>query len=50
MEERFKRYNQKCTFFAFRFRKEKDDKYIKFLKECPDKMAFLRSAIDRELS
>ena len=50
MEERFKRYNKKCEFFGFRFRKEKDDKYIQFLKECPNKSEFIRKAIDRELA
>ena len=45
--DRFKKYDEKCMFFRFRFRKGKDDKYINFLKSCPNKMEFLRQAIDQ---
>lgn len=50
MEGRFKKYNSKCRFFNFRFRKDKDTKYIDFLDSCPNKMDFIRKAIDMELS
>lgn len=48
-QTKFKRYNKKCQFFCFRFRKEKDEKYIEFLKNCPNRMEFIRQAIDREI-
>ena len=50
MEKKYKAYNEKCKMICFRFRKEKDNKYIQFLKDCPNKTQFLRDAIDRELS
>lgn len=50
MTERFKRYNSKCKFFNLRFRHGKDDKYIEFLESCPNKMDFIRKAIDTEIS
>lgn len=50
MEKRYKTYNQKCKCFALRFRTGKDDKYINFLKECPNRTEFIRRAIDRELN
>lgn len=46
---KFERYNTKCKFFNLRLRKGKDDKYIKFLEECPNKVEFLRKAIDKEM-
>jgi hypothetical protein len=48
--DRFGRYNKKCTFFSFRFRKDKDEKYIEFLKNCPNKQEFIRRSIDQELA
>ena len=50
MLEKSIRYNKKCKFFNFRFRKDKDEKYIRFLDECPNKMEFIREAIDAKLS
>lgn len=49
-EDKFKKYNKKCKFFCFRFRKEKDQKYIEFLDHCPNRMEFIREAIDAELN
>ena len=49
-ETKFTRYNKKCKFFNFRFRKEQDEKYIDFLDNCPNKMDFIRKAIDAELA
>lgn len=49
-ETKFTRYNKKCKFFNFRFRNEKDEKYIEFLENCPNKMDFIRKAIDAELA
>lgn len=49
-EDKFKKYNKKCKFFCFRFRKEKDEKYIEFLDNCPNRMEFIRKAIDAELA
>lgn len=47
--DKFKKYNEKCIFFNLRFRKDKDQKYIDFLKTCPNRVDFIRKAIDREL-
>ena len=47
--DRYRKYDTKCKFFRFRFRKGKDDKYIDFLNNCPDKIGFIRRAIDQEL-
>jgi hypothetical protein len=44
-----KRYDKKCKLFCLRFRNEKDEKYIRFLEECPNRSEFIRKAIDREL-
>lgn len=49
MDARYKTYNKKCKLFCFRFRREQDGKYIKFLDDCPNKIAFIKKAIDREL-
>lgn len=49
MNESQKRYDQKCEFFIFRFRKDKDQKYIEFLQDQENKTAFLRKAIEREI-
>lgn len=49
-EDKFKKYNKKCKMFCLRFRKEKDEKYINFLNNCPNRADFIRQAIDRELS
>ena len=49
-QTRFDTYNRKCKFFSIRMRLGKDDKYIEFLKECPDRMAFIRDAIDKALA
>ena len=49
-ETKFTRYNSKCKFFNFRLRKEKDEKYIEFLENCPNKADFIRRAIDAELA
>lgn len=43
---RQKRYDAKCKFVTFRFRKDKDEKYIRYLDECENKTEFLREAID----
>lgn len=48
--DKFQKYNLKCVFFNFRFRKDKDEKYIEFLKNCPNKMEFIRNAIDKEMA
>ncbi len=48
--DKFKRYNEKCHFFSFRFRKDNDDKYIKFLQDCPNRTEWIRKAIDKELA
>jgi hypothetical protein len=50
MEEKFARYNSKCKFFNLRFRKGKDDKYIEFMESLPNKMEFIRKAIDAEIA
>jgi len=50
MEEKFTKYNKKCRFFSLRFRKDKDDKYIEFLENCPNRIEFIRNAIDAELA
>ena len=47
---RFDTYNKKCTFFSIRMRTGKDDKYIEFLKNCPNRMEFIRNAIDQALN
>lgn len=49
MDSKFVTYNKKCRFFHFRFRKDKDQKYIDFLESVPNQAEFLRNAIDREL-
>ena len=49
-ESKFTRYNKKCKFFCFRFRNGKDAKYIEFLENCPNRMEFIRNAIDAELN
>ena len=46
---KYKRYSDKCAFFCIRFRKDKEKKYIDFLKSCPNKTEFIRKAIDAEL-
>lgn len=50
MEKKYSAYNQKCKLICFRFRKDKDSKYLEFLKNCPNKTQFLKDAIDRELT
>ena len=49
MENRYKKYNKKCKLFSMRFTRGKDDKYIEFLEGCPNRMAFIRQAIDTAL-
>ena len=49
MDAKFTKYNEKCRFVHFRFRKDQDAKYLEFLDSCENKTAFLRRAIDREL-
>ena len=49
MDAKYTRFNKKCRFVNFRFRKDKDVKYLEFLDSCENKTAFLRKAIDREL-
>ena len=49
MDAKFKKYNEKCRFVHFRFRKDNDAKYLEFLDRCENKTEFLRRAIDREL-
>lgn len=50
MNETQKKYDQKCEFIVFRLRKEKDQKYIDFLKAQENRTDFLRRAIDKELN
>ena len=49
-DTKFTRYNKKCKFFSFRFRRGKDDQYIEFLETCPNKAEFIRKAIDAEIA
>lgn len=49
MEEKFKKYNEKCRFVHFRFRKDTDKRYLDFLDNCENKTAFLRYAIDKAI-
>lgn len=49
-ENKFKRYNRKCTLFCLRLRNEKDEKYINFLNNCPNRAEFIRDAIDKALA
>lgn len=46
MADKYKPYNKKCKNYSLRFRKGKDDKYIEFLNKCPNKVDFVRKAID----
>lgn len=48
-QTRFDTYNKKCKFFSIRFRKDSDEKYIEFMKNCPNRMQFIRDAIDQAL-
>lgn len=50
MERRYSEYNKKCQMICFRLRKDKDDKYLEFLRNCPNKTQFLKDAIDRALN
>lgn len=43
------RYDAKCKMVTFRFRKDKDEKYLRFLAGCENRTDFLRRAIDREV-
>lgn len=47
MEDRKKKYAAKLLQFKFCLRKGKDDKYIEFLKKCPNRTEFIRQAIDQ---
>lgn len=47
--DRYERYAKKCRLFKIRFRKGKDDKYINFLEQCPNKTDFMRQAIEQAL-
>lgn len=49
-QTRFDRYNKKCKFYSLRFIEGKDEKYIDFMKNCPNRMEFIRKAIDQALS
>ena len=49
MDAKFLKYNAKCRFVHFRFRKDKDAKYLEFLDNLDNKTEFIRKAIDREL-
>lgn len=49
-QTRFDRYNKKCKMFSIRFILGKDDKYIAFMKECPNRMEFIREAIDKAIA
>lgn len=49
MDAKFKKYNDRCRFVHFRFRKDTDAKYLEFLDNCENKTAFLREAIDKAL-
>ena len=46
---RYDTYNEKCEFFCIRLRKEEDKKYIDFLKTCPNRVEFIRQAIDKSM-
>ena len=46
-KSRYDTYNKKCRFFCIRFRKEEDRKYIDFLDSCPNRVEFIRQAIDK---
>lgn len=46
----YDRYNAKCKFYCIRFRKDKDKKYTDFLDNCPNRIDFIRKAIDQELN
>ena len=48
-ETPLKKYDKKCRFVNFRFRKDTDKKYLDFLDNCENKTAFLRNAIDNAL-
>ena len=48
-QTRFDRYNKKCKMYSLRFIMGKDDKYINFMKVCPNRMEFIRDAIDKAL-
>ena len=48
--DRFKKYNQKCKSYYLKFRRGKDDKYIEFLENCPNKTEFIRKAIEKALN
>lgn len=41
-----RKYAAKLQQFKISLRKGKDDKYIEFLKDCPNKTEFIRQAID----
>lgn len=47
---RHKKYNEKCKFFCFRFRKEYDQKYIDFLNNQENKTGWIKKQIDKEIS
>lgn len=49
MEDRKKRYAKKLVQIKVSLIKGKDDKYIEFLKSCPNKTEFIRQAIECEL-
>ena len=49
MDKKFSTYNEKCKFIHFRFRKDKDAKYLEFLNSLDNKTEFLRNAIDRAI-
>ena len=44
--DRYSKYNEKCKCYHFRFRKGKDDEYIRFMDNCPNKVETLRKMID----
>lgn len=49
-KNRYEKYNKKCKLFSLRFAKGKDDRYIAFLETCPNRMAFIRAAIDAAIA
>ena len=49
-QTRFDKYNKKCKMYSLRFVMGKDDKYIDFMKNCPNRMEFIRNAIDQTLA
>lgn len=50
MAGKYNRYNEKCKMYSLKFRKDKDERYIEYLDKVPNRVEFIRQAIDRELN